>query len=101
MKRILRPCADRLVIRPVSAEVMELLEKADDVTSLIFKPETAKEKPMVGDVVAIGPKVAQIAPRDRVLYGKYSGNEVTLNGEQLLILKESEIFSVVVEDPQL
>ncbi|MDP9201164.1 MAG: co-chaperone GroES [Gemmatimonadota bacterium] len=77
---------------------MEQLEKAEASTSLIFRPETAKEKPMVGDVIYAGPKVAQVARGDRVLYGKYSGNEVTLNGEQLLILKESEIFSVVVED---
>jgi chaperonin GroES len=98
MKRILRPIGDRLVLRPVSAEEMERLEKDEATTSLLFKPETAKERPMVGDVIDTGPLVKQIARKDRVLYGKYSGNEVTLNGEQLLILHESEVFSIVVED---
>lgn len=98
MKRILRPIGDRLIVRPVSAEEMERLEKPEEASSRIIRPETAKEKPMVGDVLYVGPKVVQIADRDRVLYGKYSGNEVTINGEQLLILRENEVFTVVVED---
>lgn len=98
MRRILRPIGNRLVVRPVSAEEMELLEKPEEVNTIIVKPETAKEKPMVGDVLFTGPKVLQMTKGDRVLYGKYSGNEVTINGEQLLILREDEVFTVVVED---
>lgn len=98
MKRILRPIGDRLVLRAVSVEEMEILEKPEESSTLIIKPETAKEKPMVGDVLYAGPAVKQIARGDRVLYGKYSGNEVTINGEQLLILKESEVLTIVVED---
>jgi chaperonin GroES len=70
----------------------------------IILPDTAKEKPVVGEVVAVGPgKVSddgkKVAPEvkvgDKVLYGKYSGTEVTVEGEEYLIMREADIFAIV------
>jgi chaperonin GroES len=91
-----RPLHDRVVVRRVDAE--------EKTSGGIIIPDTAKEKPQEGKVVAVGPgKVAEsgerIAPEvkkgDRVLYGKYSGTEVTVDGEELLILRESDILATV------
>lgn len=92
--RILRPIQDRLVVRPLSADALEVKKEG----TLIITPETAKERPMVGVVIAVGPDVKQIARRDVVVYGKYSGNELTLNSETVLVLQEKEVFSVVVSN---
>ena len=92
----LNPLADRVVVKP--------LEEKEQKKGCIIIPDTAKEKPQEGKVVAVGPgKVAEsgerIAPEvkkgDRVLYGKYSGTEVTVDGEELLILRESDILATV------
>jgi chaperonin GroES len=70
----------------------------------IILPDTAKEKPVVGEVVAVGPgKVAddgkkvlpEVKVGDKVLYGKYSGTEVTVEGEEYLIMREADIFAIV------
>jgi chaperonin GroES len=70
----------------------------------IIIPDTAKEKPMQGEVVAVGPgkltedgKVIPLTVKvgDKVLYGKYSGTEVEINGEQFLIMRESDIFAII------
>jgi len=69
----------------------------------LYIPDTAKEKPQQGEVVAVGPgrtedgkKVPmEVKAGDKVLYGKYSGTEVTIDGEQLLILRESDILAIV------
>ncbi len=92
----LKPLADRVVIKPAAAE--------EKTKGGIILPDTAKEKPVIGEVVAVGPgKVAddgkKISPEvkvgDKVLYGKYSGTEVTVEGEEYLIMRESDIFAIV------
>jgi chaperonin GroES len=92
----IKPLADRIVIKPSLAE-----EKS---RGGIIVPDTAKEKPVVGEVVAIGPgKVTddgktvkpEVKVGDKVLYGKYSGTEVTIEGEEYLIMREADIFAIV------
>lgn len=92
----MKPLADRIVIKPSPAD--------EKTKGGIIVPDTAKEKPVVGEVVAVGPgKVTDdgktITPEvkvgDRVLYGKYSGTEVTIEGDEYLIMRESDIFAVV------
>jgi chaperonin GroES len=92
----MKPLADRVVIKP---------SEADETTKGgIILPDTAKEKPVIGEVVAIGPgKVSddgkkvpmEVKVGDKVLYGKYSGTEVTVEGEEYLIMREADIFAVV------
>jgi chaperonin GroES len=92
----IKPLADRIVIKPSPAE-----EKS---RGGIILPDTAKEKPVVGEVVAIGPgKVTddgktvkpEVKVGDKVLYGKYSGTEVTIEGEEYLIMREADVFAIV------
>ena len=91
-----RPLHDRVVVRR--------LDEDERSKGGIIIPDTAKEKPMQGEVVAVGPGARNeqgvIAPLDvkagdRVLFGKWSGTEVKLDGEELLIMKESDIMGVV------
>ena len=91
-----RPLADRVVVKP--------LEEAEQMKGSIYIPDTAKEKPSQGEIVAVGPgkmsdEGARIAPDvtvgDKVLYGKYSGTDVTLDGDEYLILRESDILAIV------
>ena len=91
-----RPLHDRVVVKRVAEE--------EKTKGGIIIPDTAKEKPMEGEVVAVGPgarddKGALIAPDvkagDRILFGKWSGTEVKLDGEELLIMKESDIMGVI------
>src|SRR5215212_8017352 len=89
------PLADRVVIKP--------LEESEQMRGGLYIPDTAKEKPQQGEVVATGPGRFEKDKRvpmdvkvgDKVLYGKYSGTEVTIDGEQLLILKESDVLAIV------
>ena len=92
----LNPLADRVVIQPKEAE--------EKTSGGIILPYTVKEKPVEGTIVAAGPgKVADngelvkmdVKVGDKVLYGKYSGTEVTLGGEEYLIMRESDIFAVI------
>jgi chaperonin GroES len=92
-----RPLHDRVVVKRVEAE-----EKSKGG---IIIPDTAKEKPQQGEVVAVGPggrdENGKLIPMDlkagdRVLFGKWSGTEVKLDGEELLIMKESDIMGVIV-----
>ncbi len=92
----IKPLADRVVIKPSPAE--------EKTKGGIILPDTAKEKPVVGEVVAVGPgKVTddgkKVAPEvkvgDKVLYGKYSGTEVTVEGDEYLIMREADIFAIV------
>lgn len=94
----LKPLADRVVVKPSEAE--------EKTAGGIILPDTAKEKPVEGTVVAVGPgKVAddgkvikpEVKVGDRVLYGKYSGTEVTINGEEYLIMRESDIFGILAK----
>jgi chaperonin GroES len=93
-----RPLHDRVVVRRIEAE-----EKS--VGGIII-PDTAKEKPSQGEVIAVGPggrdesgKLIPIDVRegDRVLFGKWSGTEVKIDGEELLIMKESDIMGIIDE----
>ncbi len=92
----IKPMGDRVVIKPSPAE-----EKSKGG---IILPDTAKEKPVVGEVVAVGPGrksddgktiPMEVKVGDKVLYGKYSGTEVTVDGKELLIMRESDIFAIV------
>jgi chaperonin GroES len=90
------PLADRIVVKP--------LEDTETMRGGLYIPDTAKEKPQQGEVVAVGPgKMTddgkRIAPEvkegDKILYGKYSGTEVTVADEQYLILRESDVLAIV------
>jgi chaperonin GroES len=92
----MKPLADRVVIKPSPAD--------EKTKGGIILPDTAKEKPVIGEVVAVGPgKVTddgkKIAPEvkvgDKVLYGKYSGTEVTIDGDEYLIMREADVFAIV------
>ena len=91
-----RPLHDRVVVRPVEQE-------PKSVGGIII-PDTAKEKPMEGEVVAVGPGARgedgklhplDVKVNDRVLFGKWSGTEVKIDGEDLMIMKESDILGVI------
>lgn len=91
-----KPLSDRVVIEPLEAE--------DKTSGGIYLPDTAKEKPQMGKVVAAGPgKVAdsgqlvklEVKVGDTVLYGKYSGTDITLEGNDYLIVRESDILAIV------
>jgi len=94
----LKPLGSRLVVEPVEQE---------DITSGgIFLPETAKEKPQKGVVISVGPGdrdedgkriPLDVSVKDRVLFNKYSGTEIKIDGKKLLILKESDILAIVEE----
>ena len=86
-----KPLADRVLVKPAAAE--------EKTASGLFIPDTAKEKPQRGEIVAVGtgkkdePMV--VKPGDKVLYGKYSGTEISIEGTDYLIMKESDIFGVL------
>ena len=89
------PLSDRVVVRA--------LEETEQMRGGLFIPDTAKEKPMQGEVIAVGPGRYEKDKRvpmelkvgDKVLYGKYSGTEVTIDNEPLLILREADVLAVV------
>jgi chaperonin GroES len=91
-----RPLHDRVVVKRIEAE--------DKTKGGIIIPDTAKEKPQEGEVVAVGPGgrdengkliTMDVKAGDRVLFGKWSGTEVKLDGDELLIMKESDIMGVI------
>ena len=93
-----RPLHDRVLIRRVESE--------EKTAGGIIIPDTAKEKPMEGEVVAAGPgarnedgklQPMDVRAGDRVLFGKWSGTEVKLDGEELIIMKESDIMGVIAK----
>ena len=93
-----RPLHDRVLVRRV--------EEEEKTAGGIIIPDTAKEKPMQGEVIAVGPggrdEQGKLIPMglkegDRVLFGKWSGTEVKIDGEELLIMKESDIMGVIDE----
>jgi len=95
MKKVhIDPLSDRVVVMPEEAE--------DKTASGIILPDTAQEKPQMGEIVAAGPgKVSDngnvvkmsVQQGDKVLYGKYSGTEITLDGNEVLIMRESDILA--------
>jgi chaperonin GroES len=91
-----RPLHDRVVIRRIDAE--------EKTAGGIIIPDTAKEKPMEGEVIAVGPgargddgkiHALDVKAGDRVLFGKWSGTEVKLDGEDLIIMKETDIMGII------
>jgi len=97
-----RPLHDRVVVRRIDAE--------EKTSGGIIIPDTAKEKPQEGEVVAVGPgardetgRIAELSVKagDRVLFGKWSGTEVKIDGEDLLIMKESDILGVIETQAEL
>jgi len=91
-----RPLHDRVVVKRVAEE--------ERTAGGIIIPDTAKEKPMQGDIVAVGPgardesgkgQPLDVKAGDRVLFGKWSGTEVKIDGEDLLIMKESDIMGII------
>ena len=91
-----KPLADRVVVKP--------LEESEQMRGGIYIPDTAKEKPSQGEIVAVGPgKLSDDGTRleldvsvgDKVLYGKYSGTDVTLEGDEYLILRESDVLAII------
>ena len=95
-----RPLHDRVVVRRLEAE--------EKTAGGIIIPDTAKEKPMEGEVIAVGPgardeagKLVQLDVKDgdHILFGKWSGTEVKLDGEELLIMKETDIMGIIEGKP--
>jgi len=91
-----KPLADRVVVKP--------LEEQEVKKGGIIIPDTAKEKPMQGEIMEVGSgrlteegkkMPLEVKKGDRVLYGKYSGTEVSIDGEEYLIMRESDIFAVI------
>ncbi len=91
-----RPLHDRILVRRIEAE--------EKTAGGIIIPDTAKEKPQEGEVVAVGPGVRDdsgqlqpldVKPGDRILFGKWSGTEIRLDGEELLIMKESDVMGII------
>ena len=87
----IKPLSDRVLVEPAPAE--------DKTASGIIIPDTAKEKPQKGKVVAVGPgkkdEPTTVSVGDTVLYGKYSGTEITIEGSDYLIMRESDILAVI------
>ena len=92
----LKPLSDRVVVKPQEAE--------EKTASGIILPDTAKEKPQLGKVVAVGKGKGSdtgstikmdVKVNDKVLYGKYSGTEITFGGDELLIMRESDILAIL------
>ena len=92
----LKPLTDRVIVKPMKQE--------EKTKGGIIVPDTAKEKPVEGTVIAVGPgKVSEdgklvkmeVKEGDKILYGKYSGTEVTVEGEDYLIMHESDIFAII------
>ena len=89
------PLADRVVVRA--------LEEAEQMRGGLYIPDTAKEKPQQGEIVAVGPGrfekeirvPMEVKVGNKVLYGKYSGTEVTVDNEQFLILRESDVLAIL------
>ena len=93
-----RPLHDRVLVRRI--------EQAEKTAGGIIIPDTAKEKPMEGEIVSVGPgargedgklHALDVKKGDRILFGKWSGTEVKMDGEELLIMKESDIMGIIVD----
>ncbi len=86
-----KPLADRVLVEPAAAETK--------TAGGIIIPDTAKEKPMKGKVIAIGTgkkdEPITVKVGDNVLYGKYAGTEITVEGKELLIMRESDIYAII------
>jgi chaperonin GroES len=95
----LQPLHDRVLVRRTESE--------EKTKGGLIIPDSAKEKPSEGEIVAAGPGARKdsgeliemaVKPGDKVLFGKWSGTEVTINGEELLMMKESDIMGIITDD---
>ena len=93
-----KPLADRVVVKPS--------DDGETMKGGIIIPDTAKEKPMQGEIIEIGPgrtnedgkkTPLEVKKGDKVLYGKYTGTEVSISGEEYLIMRESDIFAIIAD----
>lgn len=91
MKLNIKPLADRVLVEPAAAE--------QKTAGGIIIPDTAKEKPQKGTIVAVGPgkkdEPMTVNVGDTVLYGKYSGTEISIDGNNYLMMKESDIYAII------
>jgi chaperonin GroES len=92
----IKPLSDRVVVEPLEAD--------EKTSGGIYLPDTAKEKPQMGKILAVGPgKVSdagekipmEVKANDKVLYGKYSGTDVTIEGKDYLIMRESDVLAII------
>lgn len=91
------PLEDRVLVRRIAADTM--------YKGIIFIPDSRQEKPQIGEIVAVGPGKYEgadcitpaVKPGDRIMFGKYSGTEIKLNGEDLTIMREGDILGIVSE----
>lgn len=91
----LKPLHDRIIVKPAEAE--------ETTKGGIILPDTAKEKPMQGEIIAAGKGRVEngnlieleVKVGDKVLYGKYSGTEINVDGEELLMMRESDVFAII------
>jgi chaperonin GroES len=97
-----RPLHDRILVRRIEAE--------EKTAGGIIIPDTAKEKPMEGEVIATGPGARDergelvaldVQPGDRILFGKWSGTEIRIEGEELLIMKEADVLGVIDQSTEV
>ena len=99
----IRPLYDRIVVRRVETE-------AEKTHGGLYIPDSAKEKPQEGEVVSVGKgkrledgKIVplDVQPGDRILFGKYSGSEIKLDGEDYMIMREDEVLGILTEQPKV
>lgn len=87
----IKPLADRVLVKPAAAE--------EKTVGGIIIPDTAKEKPLQGEVIAVGNGTKEeemvVKPNDKVLYGKYAGTEIELEGETYLIMRQSDVLAII------
>lgn len=87
----IKPLADRVLVKPAAAE--------EKTVGGIIIPDTAKEKPLKGEVIAVGNGTKDeemiVKPKDQVLYGKYAGTEIELDGQTFLIMRQSDILAII------
>ena len=87
----IKPLSDRVLIEPNPAE--------EKTTGGLFIPDTAKEKPLAGKVVAVGPGTSEVTMEvkvgDQVLYGKYAGTEINVDGKDYLIMRQNDILAII------
>ena len=98
----IRPLYDRIVVKRIESE-------AEKTSGGLYIPDSAKEKPQEGEVVAVGKgkrlddgKVVplDVQPGDRILFGKYSGSEIKIDGEECMIMREDEVLGILDQKPQ-
>ncbi len=83
----IRPLKNKVLLKPEEVKEQKI--------GKLFIPDSAQEKKTIGDIIAVGPEVEGIKVNDQVLYSKYSGTEVELDGEKLIILEEDDVIAII------